>query len=468
MTAFDVDDTVAAIASAPGSAIRGIIRISGPNCRECLQRVFQRSDGESFESRGTPSRLPVTTRLPDGNRLPGELLYWPTRRSYTRQPSAEFHTFGSPPLLKQVLASICRAGARLARPGEFTLRAFLSGRLDLTQAEAVLAVIDAQGETQLAEALKQLAGGLSGPLSQARDQLIFVLAELEAGLDFVEEDIEFINEADLVARLESVLAALRQVTEQIVSRELTAGAFKVALIGSPNAGKSSLFNKLLGQNLAIVTNVAGTTTDFLTAALEVGGPQIEIIDTAGQEDTADSNPQSASVATQAQQQRCVAEMSSHLRLLCVDTSRPLPPEESNRLVGLEDATIVVQTKADLGVHASNRRWLQQLQENDCLVVTSCHQELGVEKLRTLIREFAIRHRNSESEIVGSTVLRTAESLRTAEQSANLALQAVYDQAGEEIVAAELRHALDNLGSVLGTVYTDDILDVVFGRFCIGK
>jgi tRNA modification GTPase len=191
-------DTIAAIASAPGGAARGIVRLSGPGVLDCLKRSFVIADEQcsSLEAILAAHAVRGTLRLPT-TRLPCELYYWPGARSYTREPLAELHTLGSPPLLASALAALCQAGARLAQPGEFTLRAFLAGRLDLTQAEAVLGVIDARGRTQLDAALAQLAGGLSAPLGRLRERLIDLLAHLEAGLDFVEEKIEFISSAEL-------------------------------------------------------------------------------------------------------------------------------------------------------------------------------------------------------------------------------------------------------------------------------
>ena len=243
MPSFDVDDTIAAIASAPGAAMRGIVRISGPECQACLKSSFETESSVDWANFKSPTTLSVNLRLDESieSGLPGELLFWPTRSSYTRQPSAEFHTIGSPPLLKLALKKICESGARLANPGEFTLRAFLSGRLDLTQAEAVLGIIDSNSQSDLQHALKQLAGGLSEPLTRARDLLTFVLAELEAGLDFVEEDIEFINQQDLVNRLQEAKNAINDVAAQITSRDSESDTIRVALIGMPNAGKSSLF-----------------------------------------------------------------------------------------------------------------------------------------------------------------------------------------------------------------------------------
>ncbi len=215
--------------------------------------------------------------------LPATLYVWPNARSYTRQPQAEVHTLGSPPLLQCVLRAVCQAGARPAEPGEFTLRAFLSGRLDLTQAEAVLGVIDARGDDQLRAALEQLAGGLAGPLGQLRDRLLDLLAHLEAGLDFVEEDIEFITARELDGQLLAAAGAVDRLAQQMASRDLAGELPVVALTGWPNTGKSSLFNALLGDCQALVSEVAGATRDYLTGELEWRGLRFQLVDTAGAE-----------------------------------------------------------------------------------------------------------------------------------------------------------------------------------------
>ena len=206
-----LDDTIAAVASAAGGGARGIVRLSGPQAVEIVSRCFRPLDAsvgwKRFEhATAIPGRVSFQ-RCSDSEpsspsaELTADLFLWPTRRSYTRQPLAEIHTLGSPPLLQAVLQSICAAGARLAEPGEFTLRAFLAGRIDLTQAEAVLGVIDAADRRQLHAALTQLAGGLSQPLLELRSELLDLLADLEAGLDFVEDDIRFIAPAELKNRL---------------------------------------------------------------------------------------------------------------------------------------------------------------------------------------------------------------------------------------------------------------------------
>ena len=472
MPLLDVDDTIAAIASAAGPALRGIIRISGPTCQSCLQSCFRLAQpSQDLETKlntaSVPAVLDVRLCLDDQTELPGQLLFWKTERSYTRQPSAEFHTFGSPPLLNLALSKICQSGARLAIPGEFTLRAFLSGRIDLTQAEAVLATIDSQDQPRLQRALKQLAGGSSGPLTEARDQLVFVLAELEAGLDFVEEDIEFISREDLIARLQQARGAIGEVTRQIQSRDRQIETFRVALLGLPNAGKSSLFNSIVGFDRAIVTEIAGTTTDFLTATVTLHGIRFEFVDTAGLEETG----QSLSVADRAQAQTEFANATALIRLLCINASRPVSQSEQTQLQKIGNNTIIVRTKSDLPVARKNLRLIHQLREEwgaDRYLETSANSKIGVQRLLDTVFESAVGLVDADGDVVGSTVVRAADSLRMAENSVILALQAARENAGDEIVAAEIRQALEELGRVVGTVYTDDILDVVFSRFCIGK
>ena len=282
-----IDDPIAALASAPGSAPRGVVRVSGDGCIPALQSLFTPNNLGLWSARRAQSgdgRLTLSAfRTP----VPARLFYWPTHRSYTGQPLAEIHTIGSPPVLEALLVDLFRRGVRPAQPGEFTLRAFLTGRIDLTQAEAVVGVIDADGRAELESALDQLAGGLSRPLRTIRDDLMNLLADLEAGLDFVDEDIEFVSPASAAARIASAGDALAALLDQAFRRAQTSGRRVVVLAGLPNAGKSTLFNALAGREAALVSPVAGTTRDWLRAEAHWNGMAVELIDTAGWERTAE-------------------------------------------------------------------------------------------------------------------------------------------------------------------------------------
>ena len=460
---FDIEDTIAAIASAPGEGVRGIVRVSGPKTLSCLEPIFSASQPNPFSLADcqTTDAISGTLRIAENLELPGELLVWPTRKSYTRQPTAEFHTIGSKPLLQQALSKICQSGARLANPGEFTLRAFLSGRIDMTQAEAVLAVIDANGTSEMNVALKQLAGGLAGPLGDIRGQLISILAELEAGLDFVEEDIEFISQDQLKTQLSKVLKSLQEIKRQISDRDSAVDAIKVVLYGMPNSGKSSLFNSLTSSEQAIVTDVAGTTTDFVSATLPLkiksSVLNVELIDTAGFE-SADSG-----IKQDSQHHRIKQQEQALVRLFCIDGSRDLDQWEIDQLKLIDSNTIIVLTKSDLGATIPD-----DLPTAAPIVATSTVSSEGLNRLSDQLCLTVMKSQLGQTSVVGSTVLRASESLAQATQSVELAFQAAADGLGEELVAAEIRQALSGLGQVVGTVYTDDILDLVFGRFCIGK
>jgi tRNA modification GTPase len=480
---YHLDDTIAAIASAAGGAARGIVRVSGPQAVQVVAKCFDASDGRClnkvYEATAIAGR--ATVALDSAPRqLPCELFLWPTDRSYTRQPVAEFHTLGSSPLLRALLATLCDAGARTSEPGEFTLRAFLTGRIDLTQAEAVLGVIDAQQPDQLQTALGQLAGGLARPLQTLRDELIHLLAEIEAGLDFVEEDIDFISAAELAARLHAILAGLHEILAKLGSRAVDSAAYKVVLIGPPNAGKSSLFNAMTKQFAAknstaqpstpsaIVSPRQGTTRDYLVATIDVCGAACELVDTAGLESTsiaigtdggtADCDSQ---ITSAAQSLSGEVRQQASIRALCIDATT------ATGVAALDIACdLLVLTKAD---RATSPAALAAWKSPRPTVVTSSLTGQGLDELREAIRKLLLSATHPDRGIaVAATADRCRDSLSTAEISLAHAVELTTSQMGSELVAAELRTALAELGRIVGAVYTDDILDRIFSTFCIGK
>ena len=287
MSTLDTAETIAAIASPGGPGLRGMVRVTGPRAWAVALGGFEEADPVASPTRAERrvGRLRVEGL---GRALPAAVSLWPGGRSYTGQPLAEIHAPGAPPLLGAILAGCLGRGARLAEPGEFTLRAFLSGRIDLTQSEAVLGVIDATSPAQLEEALRQLAGGLASPVRALRDRLADVLAHLEANLDFAEEpDVDPPGPRGARDRsLDEAADDVRALADQAPGpRSGPSGRPRVVLVGPPNAGKSRLFNALLGLDRAIVSPVAGTTRDYLEAACEVRRPaHFDLVDTAGIEE----------------------------------------------------------------------------------------------------------------------------------------------------------------------------------------
>ena len=469
---MQVEETIVATASThDGGGLRGIVRISGPDTVDAVCRLFESADAEfDFRNLRSARRISGTflARAPVG-RLPCDLYLWPTERSYTRQPTAELHTVGAVPLLDAIVETVCQHGARLAEPGEFTLRAFLAGRIDLAQAEAVLGVIDAASDRELNVALTQLAGGLSQPLDRVRDTLLNLCADLEAGLDFVDEDIEFVSSTQVSNELQDAIKTVNVCIERMQTRGGGEQLPRVVLRGEPNTGKSSLWNAMLGDSRAIVTEQAGTTRDYLTGTVAHDDYRFTLIDTAGIEHS-EEDLQRAMRDT-ADNQSTTAE----LILFCLDGSRPMTAWEQAELAKSVPNRLVVRTKADLELHPSlvsnnGEAMSAEVSSTTKLVLQHVTSAKDPETVHALImlcgRE--LEARNTESNVVGSTAVRCRESLRSVHDSLQNALHAVVAEAGDELVAAELRVALDHLGQIVGSIYTDDILDRVFSRFCIGK
>lgn len=459
---YRLDDTIVAIASAAGGAARGIVRLSGPDAVACIERWFTSDDAVDLAALRLPQSTPGRLRVQGFSSLPPcELYLWPTTASYTRQPTAEIHMPGSPPLLAAAVRSACEHGARLAQPGEFTLRAFMAGRLDLTQAEAVLGVIDAADRRELDAALAQLAGGLGGALRALRDRLLDLLAHLEAGLDFVDEDIEFIAAEDTQRELNEAQAIVADLVERTRTRGDVSERPRVVLVGWPNVGKSSLFNALAGRDQALVSPRPGATRDYLSARIELEGVECELIDTAGIEPGA-----VLGIPREAQASSAEQRTQARLLLLCLDRTRPLNAWERARILecGDEPRTLIVLTKAD------EKRALIELPETAVqqALEASSLTGAGMQALRRRLRELLLDASESASGVVLNTAVRCRGSLQEAAESLQRAVRLVQSASGEELVAAELRIALDHLGQVVGAVYNDDVLDRIFSRFCIGK
>ena len=455
---FQLDDTIAALGSPPGPGLRGVVRIGGPDVKNVLDGPFEPTEPRRWRSArvaGRHSGLFQISEFPV--RLPVSVYLWPHRRSYTGGPLAELHAIGSPPLLEAVLTKLFEAGARPARPGEFTLRAFLAGRIDLMQAEAVLGVVDAFDHEELQIALRQLAGGISGHVAAMREDLIDLLADLEAGLDFVEEDIEFIPQQELIDRTNAACDVLDSLLEEASQRMQSTGRRRVVLAGLTNAGKSTLFNALAGHQAALVSEAQGTTRDYLSTELDLGGLAVELIDTAGWHRAADDVMRQALDAGGEQLRQ------ADLILWCSagDLDEALRSTEVEQLRALkrsQPAVLVVQTKCDLPSREGP--------PGD--VCVSALSGTGLPELIARVASLLSCSHPGGRQLLGSTASRCRESLASTVAALRRAGVSAAEDAGEEIVAIEVREALEHLGRILGTVYTDDILDRIFSKFCIGK
>ena len=454
---YPLDDTIVAIASATGGAARGILRATGPAVPGCLLGIFRPQQPVDWPALRAATVVAGSLALDaPAARLPGDLYVWPTSRSFTGQPVAEFHTLGSPPLLEAALRAVCGCGARLAEPGEFTLRAFLCGRLDLTQAEAVLGVIDAAGPEEFQAALSQLAGGLAVPLRRLREILLDLLAHLEAGFDFAEEDLPFITADDLRGKLAEAATATTAIARQMESRAESTGLVRAVITGWPNVGKSSLFNALAGRSQALVSHHPGTTRDYLTAECDLGGGvRCLLVDTAGVEPVVGGPAAEVRRSAQAAAQR--QSQAAHVRVLCLDSTRPVNAWERAELASPIQSRLVVLTKADA---------LSRTDFTQPALVTSARSRDGIAALREELRRQVLAACGQSGEVVAGTAARCRESLRLAAECLSRAGEVLSQ--GHELVAAELRLALDELGKAAGAVYTEDLLDRIFSRFCIGK
>ena len=475
---LNIDSPIAALASPPGGSVRGIVRISGNRVCDVLSGWFEPDDPQAWTSAKSACSHPGCLSLSDDGPpidLPVDVFYWPNRRSYTGQPLIELHLPGSPCLLEAVLASVYRRGARPARPGEFTMRAFLAGKLDLLQAEAVLGVIDAGDHRELQTALAQLAGGVSGQLGQLRRDLLELLADLEAGLDFVDEDIEFVSRREVSDRLQSARVFVDDLLRQTQTRMQSRVRRKVVLAGLPNAGKSTLFNRQVGVNTALISSERGTTRDFLVRAVTWNDLEFDLIDTAGWE------AEASGIAAAAQDQRAGQLQQSDLLVWCsssvLNTDDSLIDDQLFEEARSRFPAIVrLLTKIDL-YHDLHSSVLQQ----DLIDVTPrtdpdrsnpriCAETgAGMSELEAALKEHLAADRGMQSQWLGMTAARCRETIESIATALGRADESAGNRhAGDEIIAVDLREALDRLGVILGVVYTDDILDRIFSKFCIGK
>ncbi|MEM7012002.1 MAG: tRNA uridine-5-carboxymethylaminomethyl(34) synthesis GTPase MnmE [Verrucomicrobiota bacterium] len=442
-------DTIAAIATPPGQAAIALLRVSGPQAVEIAERVFR---GPQLQA-----RVQTFGKIVDENGIAIDevlLTSFPGPNSYTGEDTIEISCHGGLLVTQTVLERLLQSGARHAEGGEFTQRAFLNGKLDLTQAEAVMDVISAQTTLALRAANEQLGGKLGGQVEQLRQDLIGIVAHVEAYIDFPEEDID----PDVGQQLLDRIAVLRKEIERLTAtadqgRILREGV-RTVIAGAPNVGKSSLMNVLLGFDRAIVSDTAGTTRDTIEEVINVGGIPLRLVDTAGVRDTADSIEREG--VSRAEQQIQNAE----LVLEVLDGSHA--KSENADLPDLsEDARYVcVLNKLDLGQHAD---W-----SGADAVSISCVDQSGIDELTSQILSVLQGSGPAWGDHSVAVNARHKACLIQAGEFLSAAAERLEQAESPEFAALELRSALDRIGDVIGKTDVEEILGEIFGNFCIGK
>ncbi len=471
-------DTIAAIATPPGRGGIGIVRLSGPEALSLTRHLIDKPDFTPNHARFCHLLDPAT-----GQRLDEAVVtYHQAPKSYTGEDVVEIAAHGSPVLLDHLLRLLLQAGARLANPGEFTERAFLSGRLDLTQAEAVRDLIDAQTLLQAQTAAGQLGGALSRRIAPLKHDLVTLIATLEAGIDFAEDDTPVLAPSALRERLGAIQASMSTLEGTFQRGRLIAEGVTLAIVGRPNAGKSSLFNRLLDRDRSIVTAEAGTTRDTVAERLSIGGIPVELIDTAGLRE-ASSEAERIGILRSRE-----AFADAGLVLLVLDSTAPLDEEERALLHAARGRPLVVAlNKADLLPNIASEPapppaaadlpsvaeplaflggGLDRLLPGTPAVPTSALTGEGVEALRA-----AIHARLSGSTAPGTatlTNLRQHSAVSAALTAVSAALTAADQSVPHELLLLDLHAALAALDALTGITTADDILNRIFSTFCIGK
>ncbi len=454
-----IEDTIAAISTPPGQGGIGIVRVSGPDARSIGRRLFRFARGDDFASHHL--HYGVITDDAGGDAIDEAMaVLMSAPRSYTREDVLEIHCHGGLLVVERVLAVVLKAGARLAEPGEFTRRAFLNGRIDLLEAEAVMDVITSRSEASLALARKQQDGALSRRIGAVRDSLRQALALLEAFIDFPEDDI---GTADTDAIRNYVYRSCIDI-DSLVSRfdegRIMRDGIAALIVGKPNAGKSSLLNLLLGQQRAIVTHIAGTTRDIIEETASFGGLAVRLLDTAGIRHTDDVVEQEGIDRAL----ECIPL--ADLVLFVLDMSRPFDHEDGLILSRLSGKTVLlVCNKSDLVVDTGLPPELDAFER--CMV--SSHTGQGIEELKARIRSTFLGAGVLDSrEFVAISRARHRDALVSARQVLAGFLDGLAGGRELETLSIDLRDALDAVGRVTGETTPDDVLDIIFSSFCIGK
>lgn len=454
-------DTIAAIATAMSSSGIGIIRISGEDAISITDKIFQMKNGKRI------SEMPTHTihygHICDGEEVIDEVMVLLMRepKSYTREDTVEIDCHGGVFVMKRILETVIKYGARPADPGEFTKRAFLNGRIDLSQAESVIDVINAKNEFALKSSIRQLSGSVSDSIKEIRGIILHEIAFIESALD----DPEHISLEGYPEKLKGITEEVSAKIEKLLStsdngRILKEGISTV-IVGKPNAGKSSLLNTLVGEERAIVTDIAGTTRDVLEEQINLNGIILNIIDTAGIRETED-------VVEKIGVDKAKKYVNNaDLIIYVVDTSTALDENDFEIMELLQDKTVVIlMNKSDLSPVTTPEEVKAHLDKT--IIPISAKEQIGMDALEETIKELFFTGEVTFNDEVYITNIRHKTALQEAVHSLHLVVQSILDGMPEDFYSIDLMNAYEELGNIIGEAVEDDLVNEIFSKFCMGK
>ncbi|MEM9918642.1 MAG: tRNA uridine-5-carboxymethylaminomethyl(34) synthesis GTPase MnmE [Bacteroidota bacterium] len=458
----DLSDTIVALATPPGSGALGIIRLSGPQAISIVDSVFKGKNLSAQESHS----IHFGHIHDEQQRLIDEVLasLFVAPRSYTGENIVEVSCHGSDYIIQQLIQLFIREGARLAQPGEFTMRAFLNGKMDLSQAEAVADLIASKSESAHQIAMQQMRGGFSKEIQRLRQELIDFASLIELELDFGEEDVEFANREDLRQLVSKIQGLLRRLIESFQLGNAIKNGISTVIAGRPNAGKSTLLNALLNEERAIVSNIAGTTRDTIEEELNIQGVRFRLIDTAGIRDAQDQI-EAIGVA------KTLEKIRQSTLLVYVFDILDTPPEAvqadiaSLQNEGLQ--ILIVANKMDLNPYNPPEAYYNDDIRPEQFLTASAIHKMNIPYLKEKLYQTAIAHRLDQAATVVSSS-RHYEALLQAKERLDAVAQGLNSGLTGDFIAMDIRQALFHLGEITGEISADDLLGNIFGRFCIGK
>ena len=457
-----MEDTIAAVATAMAASGIGIVRISGPESREIADKVY-RSKGGKKRLEDQPSHTIQYGYIFQGEEVIDEVLVMlmDGPRSYTGEDTVEIDCHGGVLAVKRVLEAVISQGARPAEPGEFTKRAFLNGRIDLSQAEAVMDVINAQSEYALKSSVGQLRGSVQKIIREIRQDILYQIAFIESALDDPEHiSIDGYGE-NLYKEVKKQKEKIERLLETFREGKLMKEGIKTVILGKPNAGKSSLLNTLVGEERAIVTDIAGTTRDILEETILLHGISLRMIDTAGIRNTEDV------VEKIGVKKALESAKDADLILYVVDSSLPLDENDQEIIELLKDRkAIVILNKADL-VQVVTEEELRQ--RTSCpVVLVSAKEEQGIDALEKQIQEMFFEGQLSFNEQVYITNVRHRAALEEAREGLEMVEKSIEDQMPEDFFSIDLMNSYEALGKIIGESVGEDLVNEIFSKFCTGK